>query len=219
MNILLVLAITATCPFWRDLGVSALGSTIPMLLVAIWGYLQWYKPYHKFKKMGVVKIFKNQQDAESDIKKNIKSSRNIKVYALRGNTFSLKNNQDDIATTATAATNIKQQYLISDPDNAFIEIRANEITSANPTEPLRKQIENSIEHLEIAKRSNPRIDIRKHKEYVRHRLILLDNCLYLSNLEEGKSRGESPILKIKNNSSFYNAYMKEFNDLWKKYEN
>jgi len=218
MNTLLILAeSTANCVFWRDLGVSVLGSAIPMLIVAVWGYLRWYKPYSKFKEMGVIKIFKNQQEAESDIINSINSSNNIKVFTMRGNTFSVKNRQDDIANTATTSTKKNQLYLISDPNNDFIATRAKEISTLNSEESLREGIKDSIEQLEIARQANNKIIVRKHKEQIRNRLILLDNCLYLSNLEPGKSSQESPILKIEKHTSFYNTYMKKFDDLWGKY--
>ena len=219
MNILVISVSTATCPIWRDLGVSTLGSAIPMLIVAIWGYLKWYRPYSKFKKMGVVKIFKNQREAENDIIKSINSSNNIRLYAMRGNTFSVKNRQNDIANTATTATSKKQQYLISHPNNDFVVKRASEITNINTAESLKKGITDSFDQLEIAKKTNRNIEIRQHKEHIRNRLILLDNYLYLSNLEPGKSSQESPILKIEKDSSFYNTYLKAFDDLWKKYPN
>ena len=218
MNTLLILAVSAEiCVFWRDLGISVLGSAIPMIFVAVWGYLKWYKPYSKFKEMGVIKIFKNQQEAESDIIDSINSSNNIKVYAMRGNTFSVKNRQNDIANAATTSTKKNQQYLISDPDNDFIAIRAEEISTSKSEESLKQGIKDSIRQLEIARQANDKIVVRKHKEQIRNRLILLDNYLYLSNLEPGKSSQESPILKIEQNSSFYNAYMKKFDDLWEKY--
>jgi hypothetical protein len=197
--------------------ISAIGSTIPMVIVAIFGYFKWFQPYTKFKKMGVGKIFNNQQEAEYRIKNDIKTSSTLRVFSMRGNTFSGKDKIDDIANTVLTRTNTKQKYLISDPESYFVAIRAKELPDIDTKESLEIGIKASIEKLIAAKNVNPIIEVRKHKEVVRYRLILLDEYLYMSFQEPSKRSKESQMLKIKKGSSLYTAFSTLFDDLWEKY--
>jgi hypothetical protein len=202
---------------FESIVISTIGSAIPMIVVAAFGYFKWFQPYSKFKNMGVEKIFNNQQDAENSIKEDIKSSSALRVFAMRGNTFSSKDKTDDIAQTILAINSKTQKYLISDPQNAFVAIRAKELPDLDSEKSLKIGIDASIKKLEAAQAANSNIKIKKHKEIVRYRLILLDKYLYMSYQEPGKSSKESQILKVKKGSSLYIASSKLFDDLWEKY--
>ena len=183
-----------------------------MVIVAGLGYFKLYKPYSKFKEMGVEKIFKNQKEAEQSILAAIKSSNKLCVFAVRGATFSDEENST-IAKEVHQRAKLKQFYLISSVnDNNYLTQRAETLKDPD----LISGVEKSIASLTRASKEHSNIKIRLHNEIVRNRLILLDDYLYLSQIEDKRAK-QTRILKVNKNSSFYRTYAAFFDDLWEKY--
>ena len=165
--------------------------------------------------------FKNQKTAEKSILKDAKNSTFMYVFAMKGGSFcepapddnkpgltSIFNNRD--------LFNLEQKYLISDLDNPYLEIRANELPDGLP---LRKGIETTLLRLEEKTQVNNKIQYRTHKEIVRLRLIIFDHCLYISFQPKSERGRMSPMQRYLKESSGYTALKAYFDDMWEKYKN
>jgi len=197
---------------WENWVVGIFSSAIPMGIAILWGYSKLWRPYSKFQKMGVVKIFTNQKDAEQCIIEECQNSKKLRVFAMRGETFSDEENST-IAKEVQQRAKLKQFYLISSAnDNEYLTQRAGILEDPDLIEGVKK----SISCFKRASKEHSNIQIRLHKEDVRFRIILLDNYLFLSVIEDKRAK-QTEILKINKNSSFYKTYSKVFDDLWNKY--
>lgn len=157
--------------------------------------------------------FKNQKKALKSIRKDAKSSDTLRVLAMKGDTFSNPGDSGDLHDLLLNGPN-KQKYLISSPDNPYIIQRGMELKNNN----LRMGIENSIGCFEDVAAINKNIEIRKHSEILRFRLIIFDNRLYLSFQSTDTPGKLSPMQRYIKSSSGYSALEAYFEDLWKKYE-
>jgi len=171
----------------------------------------WF--YRLYKSMGVEKIFSTQQKGESHIIREIKSSKKLRVFAMRGTTFSDEENSC-IAKEALKNSNLKQYYLVSSLANKYLKDRAKEIDDPN----LIAGVEKSISCFEGFSKNHYNIEYRLHAENVRFRIILFDSHLYLSFMEESKRAKKTDILKIKKSSPLYKTFSTLFDELWGKYE-
>ena len=205
------------CDFFTNLGISVLGSTIPVVIVFVWGYFKWWIPHSELKKSGVVKVHKNQEAAEPIILEAIKSSKNLRVLSVKGETFS--DNSKDIGNYVLNTGTVKQKYLISDTKekNKYIEKREKELELLR-CNPLSEALETSYKYfLEAQKKHPTTIEIKRHCETLRFRIILLDDYLFLSFQQKDKLGKDCQMLQIKENSTMYKTYMDYFEDLWEDY--
>jgi hypothetical protein len=173
------------CTFIENLLISILGSTIVAATAFLLGYFKWVQPFMELKKSGVLRVHHNQKKAEKFILKAIESSDNVRLLTVKGETFSNKNKK--IGKTLLSNTNIAQKYLISNDskNNKYIEAREKELPKSN--NPLSLSLEYSYELFVAASRDNANIEIKRHCEIVRFRIIILDTCLFLS-FQEKKNK-------------------------------
>ncbi len=157
--------------------------------------------------------FKNQKKALKSIMRDAKRSSTLRVLAMKGDTFSSPGESGDLHKLLLEGPT-KQMYLISDPENPYVLQRGKELCNNN----LKMGIQNSIGCFKDIVKQNPNIEIRKHMEILRFRLIILDNCLYLSFQSTDMPGRESPMQRYLRSSSGYLALEAYFNDLWKKYQ-
>jgi len=187
-----------------SLGVSVLGSAITMTIAYFW----------KFRRLFEKDKFSNQKSAEKGIIKDIEKSKTLRVYAMCGSTFSDKINSA-IAQKTLGDSKLQQSYLISDENNPNITERQKELPKG--ADSLKTKVTNSRNNFESAKQNNPKIEYRLHNKKVGFRLIILDNCLYLSQQEKGKFGKQTEIQRIKYGTPAYINFSDYFNDLWRKY--
>lgn len=166
----------------------------------------------KFRK-SFDKEFKNQKSALKSIRRDARSSDTIRVVAMKGDTFSSPGEAGELHDLLLNGPN-KQKYLISDPDNPYVIQRGKELNNNN----LRMGIQNSIGCFEDIINKNANIEIRKHKELLRFRLIIFDDSLYLSFQSTDTPGRLSPMQRYIKPSSGYLALEAFFEDLWKKYQ-
>lgn len=165
----------------------------------------------KFRK-SFDKEFKNQKKALRTIRRDAKKSNMMRVVAMKGDTFSYPGDSGDLHDLLIHGPG-KQKYLISSPDNPYVIQRGTELNNNN----LKKGIENSIGNFEEIINKNPNIELRKHSEILRFRLIIFDNSLYLSFQSTDTPGKLSPMQRYIKPSSGYSALEAYFEDLWKKY--
>lgn len=157
--------------------------------------------------------YKNQKKALRSIKRDAKSSKTLRVLAMKGDTFSNPGEAGELHNLLHSGPD-NQKYLISSPDNPYVETRAKELKNNN----LKMGIKNSICCFEDEVSKNSNIELRQHHEILRFRLIIFDDSLYLS-FQSTNARGRlSPMQRYIKPSSGYSALEAYFEDLWKKYE-
>lgn len=156
--------------------------------------------------------YKNQKKALNAIRKDAKNSSSLRVIAMKGDTFSHPGDSGDLHDLLLNGP-IKQKYLISNPDNPYVIQRGTELKNNN----LKKGIENSIGSFEEYAEKNSNIEIRKHYEILRFRLIIFDESLFLSFQSTDTPGKLSPMQRYVKPSSGYSALEAFFEDLWKKY--
>jgi len=171
--------------------------------------LSAWRPFTEFRKTGVLKVFKNQDNATKYILKDIKKSSFLHLLAMKGESFS---NPDKSLSKELYNGKIEHKYLISSLDNSYLSKREQELDFN-----MSVSITQSIKNFEKAKEINRNINVKQHKEVVRFRIILLKHCLYLSFQEVNIPGRKSPVLKIDNVSSMYKSFSSLFDDLWEKY--
>lgn len=132
--------------------------------------------------------YKNQKKVLRSINRDSKNSSTMRVLTMKGDTFSNPGKAGELHNLLTHGP-AKQKYLVSDPDNDYVVQRGEELNNRN----LKNGIINSIGCFEEAAKKNSNIEIRKHKEILRYRLIIFDNCLYLSFQSTGIPGGMSPM--------------------------
>ena len=191
--------------------VGVASSMVASYILNFWGIFSKSVP-PKFRK-SFDREFKNQKKALKSIRKDAKSSDTLRVLAMKGDTFSNPGDSGDLHDLLLNGPN-KQKYLISSPYNPYIIQRGMELKNNN----LRMGIENSIGCFEDVAAINKNIEIRKHSEILRFRLIIFDNSLYLSFQSTDTPGKLSPMQRYIKSSSGYSALEAYFEDLWKKYE-
>lgn len=165
----------------------------------------------KFRK-SFDKEYKNQKKALKAIKKDARVSNTMRVVAMKGDTFSNPGDSGDLHDLLTDGPS-KQKYLISDPNNPYVIQRGLELGHKN----LKMGIENSIGCFEEIAANKPNVELRKHSEILRFRLIIFDNSLYLSFQSTDTPGKMSPMQRYIKPSSGYSALEAYFEDLWRKY--
>jgi len=172
--------------------------------------LSAWKPFNDFKKTGVIKVFKDQENATNSILKDIEKSSNFSLLAMRGDSFS--NPDKKFYKPLLLNASIKQKYLISSLQNPYLPKRNEELGYD-----MSVTITASIKNIQQAQSKNKNIEIKQHHEVVRFRIIRLSHCLYLSFQEIDKQGSESPVLKIDNYGDMYKSFSTLYDDLWEKY--
>lgn len=165
-------------------------------------------PFKKLSLLGIIKLFPNQDKAINNIFRDCEKSKYIFLLAMKGETFS----NPDKHLYQILNMNKEQKYLISSLSNPYVQLRGEEL-NMNMSIALKQ----SIDNFETKQKINPKINILLHKEVVRFRIIILDECLYLSFQEKYKPGRLSPVLKIKRLSPLYDNFFSLFYDLWEKY--
>ena len=199
---------------WEHWFVGFFCSAIPMFIAVFWGNLKLFQPFSKLQKMGVEKIFINQSKAIQSIVEECKNTEKLRVFAVRGSTFSDKENSG-IAKASLENANLKQFYLLSSPNNVHLKNRAIKL---DVEDMYLNSLKQSISIIKKASQDHSTIKLLLHKEIVRFRIILLDNYLFLSFVEDKPTR-QSEVLKIIKNSSLYKTYSELFDELWDKCNN
>jgi hypothetical protein len=199
-----------------DFLLNVAASFIPMLSASIYGYFKWWKPYQALKKTGIIKIHKDQKSAEQSIIKSIRSSRSICVFALKGATFSDKSTS--IGKLLMNDKDRLQKYLISDKaeNNQYVNVREKELAKSC-TNGLSLELEYSYKRFANAQADNKSIEVKRHSEIVRFRIIILDDFLFLSFQEKHEEGKKSQMWQISKASPIYQTYKTYFDDLWTKY--
>ena len=158
--------------------------------------------------------FKNQKKALRSIRRDAKKSSTMKVITMKGDTFS---NPGDAGDLHDLLSNNHQsmKFLISNPNSRYVSIRGKELNSEDT---FREGIQNSLTCFQKAQTKNSKIELRMHKENLRLRIIIFDECLYLSFQSTGTPGRLSPMQRYVRSSSGYSALDAYFDDLWSKYE-
>jgi hypothetical protein len=191
--------------------VGVASSLVASYILSLIGFFSRIVP-PKFRK-SFDREFKNQKKALKSIMKDAKRSSSLRVVTMKGDTFSSPGESGDLHKLLLEGPTI-QRYLISDPENPYVVQRGRELCNNN----LKMGIQNSIGCFEDCVSKNPNIEIRKHKEILRFRLIILDDCLYFSFQATDIPGRESPMQRYIRSSSGYLALEAYFEDLWKKYQ-
>lgn len=157
--------------------------------------------------------FKNQKNALRSIRRDAKNSSTLRVVAMKGDTFSNPGDSGELNDLLHKGPKI-QKYLISNPENPYVCQRGKELNNNN----LKMGIENSIGNFHECIKNNSNIEIRKHCEILRFRLIIFDNSLYLSFQSTDTPGKLSPMQRYIKPSSGYSALEAFFEDLWQKYK-
>jgi hypothetical protein len=186
-----------------NLVISILGSAITMIVTYFW---KLRRLYEKTK-------FFNQKLAEKKILEDIEKSKKLRVYAMCGSTFS-DVEHSNIAKKVLNDAKLVQLYLISDVNNMNLEKRQEELPKDGGD--LKTKVQNSKNNFDAAQKNNPRIEYRLHNDKVRFRLIILDNCLYVSQQEKGKFGKNTEIQRIVSGTPAYINYSEYFDELWEK---
>ena len=211
-------------PFFENLIIEFVAEVIIAILLAFGGYIFYIlkiKPYKLSRILGIVETFKNQDKAKKDMLREFRSSSSLRVFTMRGDTFTKTGNGNNIADAVLSNTNLHQNYIISNADNPFVEDRGKELIEIKKfvsIEAFRNDLKSSLNILETAKKQNTNIDFCSHMEIVRERIILIDDFLYLSFIDNKTPTKNTPVLKICKQSSIYSSYSAFFEDNWKKYK-
>jgi len=191
-----------------DFWLSVLASFIGGYAIAFIG-VKWI-PLLKLKKLGILKVYKNQSHAINSMLNDIGKSNMLYVLAMKGDSFS---NPERPLSKFLCNTQIEQRYLISSIENKHLQTRGDELKINS----IKQCVNVSITNFTIAQETNKNIQIKRHNELVRFRIILLRDYLYLSFQEKKNPGRESAILKISNKSPLYEGFCTSFESLWDKY--
>ena len=209
------LSVFLSCVGGKTIGNIALGLLIGVTSSLIARYVVigikslWF--YRQYKSIGLEKTFDNQEKAKSDILHEADKSKKMDVFTVKADSFSGPN---QMFNPIAINNNIQQRFLVSDPTNPYVNVRARELKTPN----LAKSIELSIDNLnELQKSIPPYLICKLHKEVVRFRIYLFDDYLYLSFQKTDVKGKDAQILKIKKGSDMYETYSTYFDDLWSKY--
>ncbi|MDR2717139.1 MAG: hypothetical protein LBB89_03615 [Treponema sp.] len=184
-----------------NLGISILGSAITMFVTYFW------KLRHLYEKTK----FRDQKAAEKNILDDISKSKKMRVYAMCGSTFS-DEQYSNIAKKVMGDLKLKQLYLISDENNKYLEERQKELPKNAGN--LKTKVKNSKNNFDEAQKNNSNIEYRLHNKKVGFRLIILDNCLYVSQQEKDKFGKNTEIQRIAGDTPAYINYSEYFDGLW-----
>lgn len=157
--------------------------------------------------------FKSQKKALKYIRKDARNSGSLRVIAMKGDTFSNPSDSGELNDLLHNGPR-SQKYLISSPENPYVCQRGRELNNNN----LKMGIANSIGNFQECIKNNSNIEIRKHCEILRFRLIIFDNSLYLSFQSTDTPGKLSPMQRYVKPSSGYSALEAFFEDLWQKYK-
>ena len=209
---------STTC--WGDLIIGIMASSIAMFFLGLWQYFKLWKPNKEIKEVGFIKKFDNQKKAEETLLKDMKETKKkLDIFTTRGDTFSNLDNKNGIAQYISTNQQVTKRFLISHPNNPFLQQREQELQEQQQTPVNDLKIEAGKSFEKLNKLTLNKVSVRQHLENpVRYRLILLDHCMYISQQLSGKCSQESPIVKYTNESYLYEIFTSQFDDLWEKYD-
>ena len=129
----------------------------------------------------IPKVYKNIFDIGTDVALDIKVSKKLAFFGLRGGTF-LEGNSKIANALYEKGKDIECRLLVSDPYSIYIEKRLRNVPEFAPQEKLEKQWKTNYLDIKKLKDTFPKTDgwaLRFHEQPLLYRFIITDRSIYL----------------------------------------
>ena len=163
----------------------------------------------------IPKVYKNIFDIGTDVALDIKVSKKLAFFGLRGGTF-LEGNSKIANALYEKGKDIECRLLVSDPYSIYIEKRLRNVPEFAPQEKLEKQWKTNYLDIKKLKDTFPKTDgwaLRFHEQPLLYRFIITDRSIYLGYYTREPS-SKSYMYRYTRKSSVYRSFTDLFNSSW-----
>lgn len=163
----------------------------------------------------IPKVYKNIFEIGTDVAQDIKASKKLDFFGLRGGTF-LEGNSKIADALYEKGMNIKCRLLVSDPYSIYIEKRLRNVPEFSPQKKLEEQWKTNYLDIKKLKETFPKIDgwvLRFHEQPLLYRFIITDRAIYLGYYTREPS-SKSYMYRYTKKSSVYRSFTDLFNSSW-----
>lgn len=162
-----------------------------------------------------VTVYPNIVKAHNDIAKDIRNSRFLKFYGIRGQTFTGGAEKNGITAILHDRKDIIKHFLVSYPFSDNVRERLEAIPGFEDSGSREKKWrENYKNILQLKEEYNVNSEVRFHDTSLLFRLIFTDHCLYLGYYEKGRDSKYTCIYRINSDTPTYQTYYAYFENLW-----
>ena len=163
----------------------------------------------------IPEVYKNIFDIGNDVAQDIKASKKLDFFGLRGGTF-LEGNSKIADALYEEGANIKCRLLVSNPYSIYIEKRLRNVPEFAPQKKLEKQWKTNYLDIKKLKETFPKTDgwaLRFHEQPLLYRFIITDCAIYLGYYTREPS-SKSYMYRYAKQSSVYRSFTDLFNSSW-----
>lgn len=168
---------------------------------------------------GVMRTFKDFNDAAQYVDKGLRKSKEVKFLAIRG--FLITHEENAVgqvfARYFTNKSDTKLKVMLANPDGPYAAERAAEF------EAIRKesasyylaQIRTSVDAINSMKTNlTPHLEMRLHDTPAIFRIMVFDEYCLISFYSKEFTGLNSPVLLVSNQSALYKSYDRYFDACW-----
>lgn len=159
------------------------------------------------------------QPYAADIREAVTESKTIKLLMLAGYEYFGRGHESLLYDIVQKKNNVKLDFILLDIDNAeeVVNQRVEHLRNRDETytsDQLKQNVRATRELLRSISSPRKKVEIRLTKMQPVFRLLILDDCLFMSTYAKGVHGHESPVFKVekapKNGTSIYDAYLEYF---------
>ena len=163
----------------------------------------------------IPKVYKNIFEIGTDVAHDIKTSKKIDFFGLRGGTF-LEGNSKIADALYEKGKKIQCRLLVSDPYNKYIEKRLRNVPDFAPQKKLERKWKNNYQDIKKLRDTFPKIEswaLRFHEQPLLYRFIITDRSIYLGYYTREPS-SKSYMYRYEKKSSLYHSFTDLFDSSW-----
>lgn len=180
-----------------DVFVSILGSAI--VVVCAWLTRTYW--LYGFFYTDIVKVYRTKKSALKAINKDVLSSEKIRILSIRGK--SIVDDYNSIWIDSARSKNIEIKIAAIENRPAIIE---RSLATNKSEEEYEAQLTYTHKTLKARKNGRPNLSVLKHMYNPSFRIILFDDCMYISFYPSTGSVNQTEVLKYSSKSTAYTAF-------------
>ena len=163
----------------------------------------------------IPKVYKNIFEIGNDVAGDIRISKKLDFFGLRGGTF-LEGNSKIAEALYEKGEKIQCRLLVSNPYSIYIEKRLRNVPDFSPQQKLESKWKTNYQDIKRLRDTFPKIEswaLRFHEQPLLFRFIITDRSIYLGYYTREPS-SKSYMYRYEQKSSVYRSFTDFFNSSW-----
>jgi len=182
---------------------SVASDVVASIIVAVGAWLSrrmWLTGFYS----DIAKVYTSKARGLKAINKDIAKSNSVRILSVRGKSIV----DSDVYASLWDSTQLQKriEIITSSPDNDAVIIERSQANNTSRDE-YRTEMQFAYNVLMIKKQEFQNLSIFQHMESPSFKLIILDQCLYVSYYLREKNVNKSRLIKYKSNNGAYDAFL------------